>query len=1799
MLPDAIAISPDGTYAYVTDGGDATVSVLSLSSPNTYAWQANASSLGFHGEPQDIAISPNDQIAYVTDSPTSGDGYLWALPIDPGNGVPQTGSSATVGDDPEGVALSPNGTTAYVTNSATGAGVSVVDTATTPMGVSSVSVSGTLSGVGATPDAGFFLASVDGSDGGHLGIWTAGTDASNTVALSGTPMGLAVSQMFDSFSDGSLTGYDGDVNASVAATSTIDLEDGVDTATGGYTLNLDDLSLPDIGIGLDLSQEYDSLNASSSAESLGYGWSFSYGMNLTQVSYADGCGITVTEENGTQASFYLQPSDLTGGSCPTSGYEPPSFEQASLSYVSTCYSANPCWDMTRDGATQYLFSVSTGDLMFEKDLNGNTVTLAYSSGKLATVTGESGVRTLSFTWTGSNISEVTDSAGRTASFGYASGNLTSLTLSASSTGDPTSHEWAFSYNSSHQLTDWWSPDNEASYSGNTAEATRITYTSGQVTQVVAPDWLTSCTGGSGNCAPTTTFSYPSFDTTADTGTVMISDANENYDLSANLNDGNGNVTLDRYVGGVLVDQAKGYGYESDTSSPYDAYPMASAVTSSIPDPFTWLPAESLDADGNLTTTSYDASGNTLQTTDPMGRTTSYVFNRFNEVLQRTDPMGHVTSYTYNSDGNELSMTNGDGGVTSYAYNSNGERCGMLTPNGDAAGDTLSSCPSASAPYVTAYGYDAEGDQTSVTVYDGTGNTVSATYVTSNLYNSAGEECASLSADGYAAGDRIPSSCPTSGAAYETVSTAFDAYGNVLSSISPTNGSGGTTASTYDADGNALTVTNPASDVMTSAYNPDDQLCWTEPLSVASPACASPPTGTGTETTTDSYDPDGNKVSSVAPDGNVTTSVACLYETTSTFNNLGNTPSRTTPTGGTTCANETTSTTTFTYDANGNQLTSTDGTGVTTTSAYDADGELCWSDVAVVSNPNCGSPPTGSGTVTTSYTYNADRQQTEEIPPDGNVTSNPSYYATTTTYDADGNVLSETVPPPSGFGSGLTTTDYYDADGNELAVTGQNGTPSNCNPVTTSGCADTTYNVYDEQDRQLSTTNPSGDETQYTYDAGGAMLTETEPSSTEATYSYNGAGEVIQISYTDGTPTVNYQYNGAGQVCWMYQGSSTNSCSTPPSGATTYSYDSSSRLISSTNSAGATVTYGYDASSNVACASYPNSSGNTCSSSGTPTGVVRYVYNGMNQVSSLTDWAGDTLTFTYNASGQQCWVSTYAPSTPSCASPPYQSGSVTTNYSYDSLGNESDIKTTTGSGPTNLLDLAVGSRDADQNITAETATVGSTTENADDYGYNQTGQVDSGPITGTSGSTSYAYAPTGSITADTTAFQSAGYSAAGALCWTYTGTSSNACTSPPSGATTYSTNSDGDRTGTTPPTGNPASYSWETESGLLTCANLDGSTCSTSSPTSTTTVYTYDGNGLRTSAIGSTTTNFTWGSINGGASLLSDGTWDYVYANTSAIPIEQIAATGSSPTVDLLLSEESGNVRGLAQLSSGAHQDELVDYTDYDAYGNPITESGGSAETGGLTTAQTGISSNYVGSTPWGFGGGYTDPTGLIYLVQRYYDPKTGQFLSPEIGSPSAVPYIYGDDLPTDTGANSTLPGLSAQPTGACLGPGWILAWHRVSSAVEEVTFDANIYCVNEDPLYAQIRADLYRQFSKVICYEHTCWKVTTNVDWSNAPEAYTVSPATVVSEISLQTVLTAPGDYFVHVGAQLVDTNPDVSWYSPNDDCTLATPTDGGEVDTRWGWWPFYSVLDCQGNSPGFDVTGNGEKSGWIDNPST
>jgi RHS repeat-associated protein len=155
---------------------------------------------------------------------------------------------------------------------------------------------------------------------------------------------------------------------------------------------------------------------------------------------------------------------------------------------------------------------------------------------------------------------------------------------------------------------------------------------------------------------------------------------------------------------------------------------------------------------------------------------------------------------------------------------------------------------------------------------------------------------------------------------------------------------------------------------------------------------------------------------------------------------------------------------------------------------------------------------------------------------------------------------------------------------------------------------------------------------------------------------------------------------------------------------------------------------------------------------------------------------------------------------------------------------------------------------------------------------------------------------------------------------------------------------------------------------------------------------YNGNGLRTSttitpAGGSAVTqNYVWNTTGPTPQIIMDGTNAYIYASGVA-PSEQVNLTTGS--VAYLVVDGVGSVRGIVN-SSGS----LTATTSYDAWGNPDT-------VGGLTA-----------STPFGFAGGYTDPDGLIYLLNRYYKPSTGQFTSvdPDL-SQTLAPYAYTDGDP--------------------------------------------------------------------------------------------------------------------------------------------------------------------------------------------
>jgi RHS repeat-associated protein len=388
---------------------------------------------------------------------------------------------------------------------------------------------------------------------------------------------------------------------------------------------------------------------------------------------------------------------------------------------------------------------------------------------------------------------------------------------------------------------------------------------------------------------------------------------------------------------------------------------------------------------------------------------------------------------------------------------------------------------------------------------------------------------------------------------------------------------------------------------------------------------------------------------------------------------------------------------------------------------------------------------------------------------------------------------------------------------------------------------------------------------------------------------------------------------------------------------------------------------------------------------------------------------------------------------------------TYTYTTGATGDLLSYETTsavTSSGSAPLLGFGSSSTplayDNNDNLTSSTPYVSGTAQTSDTYFYDAQQRVTSGPET--SGSTTdYSYVNSSGTqpfysnnTVDQMGIDASPqpgstpqlgdeYAGNGELCWIAENpsTTTGNCGTPGSSASAYEAytyNASGERTATTPTGyGTNSALTWDQDAGTLSCINSNGTICTTPSATTTATAtYTYNGDGLRMSATtwdsstsSAETTSYTWDTTN--AALLSNGTFDYVYGQDTNVPIAQID-TGDSVTSELL-TDTNSDVKGIVEVSTaGANPFILANYTDYDTYGNPITASAGSIDTGGLTgEGETGDPDS---ASSFGFGGGYEDPTGLVYLLHRYYDPTTGQLISVDPAlSQTLQPYDYTDDDP--------------------------------------------------------------------------------------------------------------------------------------------------------------------------------------------
>ena len=588
-----------------------------------------------------------------------------------------------------------------------------------------------------------------------------------------------------------------------------------------------------------------------------------------------------------------------------------------------------------------------------------------------------------------------------------------------------------------------------------------------------------------------------------------------------------------------------------------------------PAPSPMLPCASINADGVVSQFGYNSAGDLTSTSTPDGNgtdlsTTTFSFDGDGEQTSTVSPDGNVSGATPSTVANYTTTT---------AYNADGQQT-SVTQGG--TGGTVT-------PRTVSYGYDGDSNQTAVT--DARGYTTNTAYnaddeaslvtdpdlnATLTCYDGDGNPAQTVPAIGVAANHLGLSSCPTSyPAAYNPATSgnwlapdatlaSYNGLGQQTAQYAPLpNGQTGppnyeTTSYSYDADGNLVqtaapsSITGGSSETTTSTYDQAGEL--TEQT-----------TGTGSAASTISYcyDSAGDVTSIVYPDGNALGGgpapceqafpwivdptkypTQAEYQTTYGYDSVQQLVSvtRPAPTTGSTGG-----TSTYTYDPAGNELTSTDPNGVTSTMTY---------------NP-------GKAIASTSYSGSAAHQVTYSYDADGNPTGMTDATGSSSySNDPFGELTSSTN------GAGQTVSYSYDANGNTTGITYP--LPASATWATTDAVS---YN-YDHAGMLTSLTDFSGHSIGISTNADGLPTSATLGSTGDTiTTSYDNVDNPSNISLKRGASTLQafgYSFGPASTI--LNETDTPSSAQTP----TVYTYDNRGRVLSMTPGTGAQLTYGFDA-----------------------------------------------------------------------------------------------------------------------------------------------------------------------------------------------------------------------------------------------------------------------------------------------------------------------------------------------------------------------------------------------------------------------------------------------------------------------------------------------------------------------------------------------------------------------------------------------------------------------------------------------
>lgn len=1387
----------------------------------------------------------------------------------------------------------------------------------------------------------------------------------------------------------------------------------VNTATGDFWDTVTDDSIPGRGIPLDLTRTYNSL-AASTAGPFGYGWSSSYTLNLT-LDPASG-NATVHQENGATTTF-----TAAGGGAFTA---PPN------AFETLVQNANGSYTFTRRAREIFTFSAS-GQLLSESDLNGYTTTLSYDgSGNLAAVTDPDG-RQLTFSY-GSNgkVASVSDPGGRTIQYGYdTAGNLTTVT-------DTNNGVTQFSYDANHLMTTMIDPDNGTVTNGYDSQG-RLTSQRDPLQRQTTYQYTPS----------QTTITSPKGDVT-----VQIYDAN-----------------------GELSQETRGYGTSAAATWTYEY------------DPRTLMIVAVTDPKGHTTTYARDAFGDPTRVSDGLGRTTVTAYNQLGEPTAITGPSGITTTSTYDSAGNLLTV--------SRPLTSTGETQSITNHYDDSShpGD-ITSVTNARGK-TTYFTYDGQGDQTKV--IDPLGNT------STSAYNVLGQMTSSVTPRGNVTGGN-PSLFTTT-YTYNGLgelktlsdplghSTAYghDADGNLTS---VTDGDNDTTSYTYDAANELTKITRPDQTTLVYGYDGDGN--------------RTSQTNGANRTTTYGYDPQErltsvtdplNRITAIGYDlaGNKTSLTDAAGQTTSYSYDAANeltaiTYSGTTPDVG------------YTYNADGLRQTMVDGTG-TTTYGYDSLNRLTSAQNGAGQTVRYGYDLQND---LTSVTY-PNGQPVNRVYNDGGQLASVSDWLSNTTqfaYDPDGNLTGETYP------NGVGDTSTFD-DGDQLSsITDTKGGTTLASfsytrdgngqllSTTTTGLSQPSESYTYNQLNQLTKVNNSS----YAYDAA------DDPTTLGSTgVGYDAASEATSLTLGGTTTPINYDprgnrlngiANSVAPINYAYDQANRLTRVQTGTGAASVAgliaAGSSHTLV--VKSDGTVWAWGLNTSGQLG-------NGNTTNQKS----AVQV--SGISNAAAVAGGAAHSLALRstgavsawgLNSSGQLGNGSTTSSSTPVSVSGLTNARAVTAGSSHSlaletdgsvvawglnssgQLGNGTTTNSTTPVAVSNLSRVvSIAAGNAQSLALRVDGTVWA-------WGGNASGQLGNGTTTNSStpvqvsnlsgviaiaagGDDSYALTRSGAVWA----WGDDAYGQLGNTSVTKKSTTpvlvslpSNISAIAAGGFHAFALASDGTvwawgrnnsgqlgdgqscgkQSCTTPvhlnsPTGVIALAGGSLHSLAATAAGSlwvwgdnsygqlgNGNTTTQKTPIQLATPsairpgdqpsFTYNGDGLRmTKSSAGATLNYAW-DLSGPPQVLTDGSTNYIYG-PGGRPVEQIDSSGSA---SYLLQDQLGSTRMITDPAGN-----VAGTYNYDAYGN--------------TNGHTGSA-----STPLRYEGQYEDvETGLYYLRARYYDPASGQFLTPDaFQAVTGAPYVYVADDPL----NGTDPLGLCWPSFACpvenaIGGAVSSGWNTTTNAV--------------------------------------------------------------------------------------------------------------------------------------------------------